>query len=162
MLAGSTWTTGGFWRHSRTIFGIIGSIRNAQGPDDCNVWDELNLHGAAGGQADPRLGASLQLDTEQPNFRLARIPTGEGVGHFPQGDFGLTTPPKRGNPVQVSDSALSGQSAVRYFPEDVGPLLGDFLEIWYHDTIARRRRGSSLNATAQGPDMPAILTPRQS
>jgi len=54
------------------IFIIIGSIPERTGPNDCNVGDDLNLHGAARGQADRRLGVSCQLDAEQPNFRFAQ------------------------------------------------------------------------------------------
>jgi hypothetical protein len=41
---------------------------------------------------------------------------GGGNGyHFPERDFGLTTPPKRENPAQVPDSALSGSRSSRRF-----------------------------------------------
>jgi hypothetical protein len=54
------------------IFGIIGSIAERTGPDDYNVGDELNLHGAA-----KQIGGwpFLVNLTEQPNFRLSRDTT---------------------------------------------------------------------------------------
>jgi hypothetical protein len=61
----------------------------------------------------PVLGIRIPEPTSPFRLRAARS-GGEDrqlAVRFPQGDFGPTTPPKRGNPAQVPNSAIQRQFA---------------------------------------------------